>query len=819
MLKKTNKSGASSTEAANSRRTGIFHLLNVIAFALTLTFCVSWIFFHTYLTDGNLVRACVDEDKNILPEKRQPVILDGMAADGYVWNLLAESLGKNGEWRIRRSDFDNAPNGREVHWSSAFAWYLRALGELYRAVTGESLRNSIFRMSIWANPILLSVSLVVVSILFARRFGLLVGAGVAVGMIVLRGYYYGFYPAYPDHHGLISLWHLLMFYGIASAGAGWVVKNSARKGFCAGPETARKSMVLSGLAGAAGMWTSAISTTLVLCALGVGVLAAAIFFGRGSADCGADDDNKPVLDPSLWRLWGAVGSVGSLAFYLLEYFPFHIGMRLEVNHPLYSLAWLSASWILAEMVAWLSQPGCGKLPLLKLSLLALGCAILPLFVFLGGSKFYLPMDTFLTRVWSFTHELTPLVEQMRRGGVSWANAIGVSPFLLAGVAFVLFDKKTEQAQRVTLTIFAVSFSVMLALYFYQIRWQSLLGTIKISLGCILLGALWKRVSSHRPFIRLTAPLLLFVSFAALAVPAFNRSIRPQLDLHFLSIKQNRPMLGLFEADMLLHRRLARAIIADSADRQPVILASPGASVRLAAFAGAKVTGTFYWENLEGLRAAALMLNSHDERELRQLLDNHGITHVYLSQWGDFSGEYHHCLHGKGLNDPDYKNTFVFQALAFDEYPFYFRPLPVFADELVRGLKTKILILAYDPTMSAGESLYHRAVYDRVFSGNVKVAENKLRKALEYNLNFEPAQKELVLILLMQRRFKEAADLVEAFHPNAKEIQSFKKASVFLSYGDKENAIKALKEVVESREEKIAYYANLFTRFVAGLMRE
>lgn len=54
-------------------------------------------------------------------------------------------------------------------------------------------------------------------------------------------------------------------------------------------------------------------------------------------------------DPTLWRVWGCAAGLASLFFYLLEYAPAHFSMRLEVNHPLYSLALVGAGDVMCRL--------------------------------------------------------------------------------------------------------------------------------------------------------------------------------------------------------------------------------------------------------------------------------------------------------------------------------------------------------------------------------------------------------------------------------------------------------------------------------------
>src|SRR4051812_27797688 len=46
--------------------------------------------------------------------------LPGNFADAQAWVRFAVGAQEKGEWRVRLSDIDNAPTGRENHWSSLF---------------------------------------------------------------------------------------------------------------------------------------------------------------------------------------------------------------------------------------------------------------------------------------------------------------------------------------------------------------------------------------------------------------------------------------------------------------------------------------------------------------------------------------------------------------------------------------------------------------------------------------------------------------------------------------------------------------------------
>jgi hypothetical protein len=92
----------------------------------------------------------------------------------------------------------------------------------------------------------------------------------------------------------------------------------------------------------------------VLIGVGVGAL-----IGVGAAR-GATATTARRLEPTLFRAWGVAGAVASLSFYLVEYFPAHLGMRLEVNHPLYALAFFGGGDLIARVARLMSASSRGE---------------------------------------------------------------------------------------------------------------------------------------------------------------------------------------------------------------------------------------------------------------------------------------------------------------------------------------------------------------------------------------------------------------------------------------------------------------------------
>src|SRR5471030_2969060 len=58
------------------------------------------------------------------------LVLPYIGMDGYHWVMQTQQMLGDGNWRVRHVDYDNAPDGREVHWSSLFRWWLAGLAEV-----------------------------------------------------------------------------------------------------------------------------------------------------------------------------------------------------------------------------------------------------------------------------------------------------------------------------------------------------------------------------------------------------------------------------------------------------------------------------------------------------------------------------------------------------------------------------------------------------------------------------------------------------------------------------------------------------------------
>lgn len=709
--------------------------------------------FHAFLIDSVTVRLCREVDgPNAKPSEVLPVPLLEIAFDGYVWNRHAEKLGENGEWRVRYTDMDNAPKGREVHWSSGFAWYLRALGELHRHFSGDTLRNSIYRASIWANPLLLVVALGLFATLSARRFGPLCGSVLAIGMITTASFYEGFLPAYPDHHGITGFALMGIIFGIAWAGAGWVQKPDG-DAFLP-PRSlaqARHGMIFSALSAAAALWISGFSAAVIALGIGIGAMLSVWLFARNAAAEGSD------YHPELWKLWALVTAAGSMFFYLVEYFPNHMTMRLEVNHPFYALAWLGGGWIIYEMTKWIrtNQIGSAPFPWSHLVLPLLAISVLPSAIFIGGPDVYMIRHEFLMGLMKNIAEALPLMTRIQMGAITWKVAFGYFPlFILAAIVLIFMRRVCAAAKGAFLLLICPIFIVTI-MQFLQVRWGMLNGPIYIALAGLVIPQIAKLLPP-RPQWRIAGGIALACVTYLFSVDTVKGMLLPFWAQY--NSKQNM-QVGSGQILALLHRDIAKALLQNANGKPITLLSSPNSSCLLSTFGGFRTIGTLYWENVEGLDTAAHILNAQSDEEALEMIKKQGITHVALMTWENFIGPYFQIIYPNPVPGKSLENSFGQRALFKKNIPQWARPIPYPKNFMSNALQQDVLLLEIVPNQSRDEAEFHLARYLRISEGNPVAAEIMLKGILDRSPGSNIVRLELSALYMDQKRYDEAKDQI------------------------------------------------------------
>ena len=595
--------------------------------------------------------------------RRSMLYPDG-GLDTLHWVMQTQALLAAGDWRIRRVDYDNAPAGREVHWAAPFHWWLALLAELDHAATGRPLGSAVEHAALYADPVLLVLVLLAFVPLTARRFGGTAAAFLAGGMVAAFPFFVFFMTAYADHHGLAEACALLTVLGLL-AGGGGMVREAAAGGeadaftaWLPGPSGARRWFALSAVAGGVGLWISAASQVPVLIGAGAGALAAGWLTRRGEAGA------PWRAAPDLWRWWGRVGAATSLAAYLVEYFPSHLGMRLEVNHPLYALAWLGGGELIFQLNRALAAGRADLSPrAVWAGAGALGAvALLPAVILATGATTFIVGDPFVwhLHVQSIT-EFESMATFLHRVPLGWGVVADLLPALLVlPAAGLAVWRPLPRPGRALLALALVPTLLFLGMTAAQVRWWG----IAYGLLFAVLAMQFVLLERSGPGKRLAAGWRL--GCALVFLPGAANAVRGLLLTGELTRENVR---ALAERDVAQWLRLR-------AGRDPVVvLSSPATTTPLIYYGGLRGLGTLYWENRDGLKHAAAIFAAPTADEAYALIRRYGVTHIVLMSWSLFTEDYVRLYLGLAPGQALPPDAFILALLHGRGVPPWLRPLP------------------------------------------------------------------------------------------------------------------------------------------------
>ena len=634
-------------------------------------------------------------------------------ADAQTWVLNTLDLVEQGGTRVRFTQVDNAPFGREVHWSSPLVWTLAGAGRLRAAVTGEPLTLAIERSLPWINGALLLALVIALSAWTTSKAGPAAGLLVALGMAGHRDFYDGFSPYYVDHHGLITTAIFGLVLGTVWMGGGWWrhERGAAVSVLPTSSSDVGRHAVISALCGAAGMWISAASIIPAFAFIAVACLGTVLCWGRSAQQDGLR------FSPHAWRLWGRVGAGASLFLYIVEYAPANFGFRLEVNHPVYALAWWGGAELIASLSEWhLKLPVSGShrgfarwvLPLLAI-------VVAPTVMLFGGVKVFAVRDPFVGQLSNHVLEgmSLPALVKFLGWDIFFAHFNESLLPLIPAVA-LLFVRDS----RIRISVGFIFFASLgfIALACWEVRfWQNASGP-QICLALVTLVALTRNLPER------TRTVIIIVATVGLFLPtAINRT---------REVKQRIQTRAAATRDLIppLHRDLAAAIRASQPEGEVVLLACPTTSTGVAYYGRFKTVGTLYWENYQGLRAAAEIFCASSEDEARARMRARGVTHIVLSTEEDFLFDLFVLLH-PGAPAQDFSRTFGYRLFNQQNLPLWLRLMPYAPPPDLRRPDLRVLALQVVPDQTEPEAFHHIAVA-QLIKGEPDRAERAFLAGLE-----------------------------------------------------------------------------------------
>lgn len=175
-----------------------------------------------------------------------------------------------------------------------------------------------------------------------------------------------------------------------------------------------------------------------------------------------------------------------------------------------------------------------------------------------------------------------------------------------------------------------------------------------------------------------------------------------------------------DAHAALSRDIATALRASAPTGDIVLLTSPNASTSVGYYGRFKTLGTLYWENVDGLKAAAAMLSARSLSEAEQLIRKRGVTHIALISEENFIEQYFRLLH-PNATEADIKQSLGYQLLVERSIPSWLQMIPYRVPDDLASLNVNVMLFKVAFEQTPAEALYHVALA-KVAMGQAAEAE-------------------------------------------------------------------------------------------------
>jgi hypothetical protein len=653
---------------------------------------------------------------------RRSMLYPNGTLDTLHWVMQVQQMFATDTWRIRHVGYDNAPAGRAVHWAAPLHWWLALVAWGDHGLTGAPMGIAVERAALVADPLLLGLVLLALVPLTAHRFGSFAGAFLALATVAAFPFHLFFMTAYFAHHGVEETCALLTVLFLLAGGGGCVRPDGpegaggdagerAWREWLPDRRTARRWFAASAVAGGVGLWISAASAVPVLIGVGLGVIASAAVNRRAGAAAGW------AVEPGLWRWWGAVGAATSFAAYLIEYFPAHMTLRLEVNHPLYALAWLSGGALLARLTRALAGGGRGTGGAAAWLLEAAGVAVLPAVMLLTKGRAFVVSDPFLWRlhVQAIT-EFEGVTRFLAGKSASLGLVSNFLPALLLLPAAVLAGRgAVPRPWKAQLALALGPVLLYFALTADQVRWWGIAYGLLFAL-LMLTFALLEREPGlrRRAAVWQAACVLVLLPGAVNAVQSLGRSA------------------GVTRGEMetLAERDFAQWLRLRSGAERAVVLSSPATTTNLIYYGGLEGLGTLYWENLDGLEHAAAIFAAPSGGAAHALIRRYGVTDIVLFSWNLFAEDYAQLYLDVPPGKPLPPDVFAERLLHGGGLPPWLRLIPYRLPDNPAFAGQSILLFEVVPDQTPVEAAVHLTDY-LVEMGRMKLAARQAQVLAEF----------------------------------------------------------------------------------------
>jgi hypothetical protein len=333
---------------------------------------------------------------------------------------------------------------------------------------------------------------------------------------------------------------------------------------------------------------------------------------------------------------------------------------LEVNHPMYGLAWIGLGEVLTLIWDWSEQRKnfWNRRRATALSLAIAAIAAFPVIMLRSDTRSLITGDLSASRLTSLPNGA------VAKNFFAWIAADGITVpvmatclplLLLAPALWLLIRNKTGFQPRAGLALLLGPTLVLIPLAFYRLAWWPLVDAmlLLLAVGVTAFADLASRPVRVRWLAGGLAGLICLPGLVQLLPLPSNGG-----DIAFTRL----------EVEGLIERALAHRIADHAGPAGAVILAPPFRTTSLCFHGGLRGLGTANWENREGLAATVRIVASTTLDEAHEWINQRGVTHLVLPSWdADLD-----AFAGWSLSNPE--DAFV-MALHHWSLPPWLRPLP------------------------------------------------------------------------------------------------------------------------------------------------
>lgn len=555
-----------------------------------------------------------------VPDNRAPtgfargnrnLIFPGESAQTYQWIAQTQQMLDSGSVRIRTSDFDNAPRGREIRDPALYRVWLGLVSWGRHLATGQALGASVEYAALWADPLLQVIGILAAAGLAARRLGALPAAVVAVGFVTLFPFNLAFVPGQldPQALGLVALVVSLILFCPSGAPAAGTSQTP--------PAATASPSLWAGVAGGIATWVEP-QAALVL-------LPAAVM-AHGALRPPA---SSPGVRPARRWLWVFAGAALSLAGWVIDAGITTRGsLSSERVSLLHVLAWLAAGGAAHTVLAWQRTSPRGWSAQERIVAAASAVAVLivlglqisgePALSVAGADR----ADQ-LARVAGAPAASNSWEWIWSADRASWVLLTVLPLFAAVCLAVVLRWHAPLAARRV---LFVVgSLAVAFAFAAVQLRGWAWVGATALVALALSAGAVAQPLPRGRRGLALVSFLL--------------AGLFPGIALAWPDSRPAGESVNEDELHALIERDLAHWLSARAPQPRPIILASPRLSASLAYHGGVRTVASPYPENADGLALSLRISGSNLQDEAHAMIQSRKVSFVALTSWDTFVDDY------------------------------------------------------------------------------------------------------------------------------------------------------------------------------------